>query len=168
MLYLKEANLEDAQKEFEFITALPENENGFTNMNFGVSKEDFDKVALPRMIDNSHGIGLPDGYVPETDYFLWNDDDIVGLFRIRHFLNEKLRTGPGGHIGFGIAKEYRGRGFATEGLALAIEQAKKMIKEDEIYMSVHRDNQASLRVQEKNGAYVHHWDEVEFYTRIRV
>jgi hypothetical protein len=42
-----------------------------------------------------------------------------------------------------------------------------MIKEDEIYMSVHKDNPASLRVQIKNGAYVHHEDEKEFYTRIK-
>lgn len=167
MLYLKEANMTDAEKEFEFITKLPENENGFTNVNYGISKEDFVKTALPQMMDSSKGINLPEGYVPETNYFLWNHNDIVGVFRIRHYLNEKLKHGAG-HIGYGIAKEYRGRGFATEGLALTIELAKKMIREDEIYMSVHKENRASLRVQEKNGAYVHHSDEVEFYTRIRL
>ena len=29
-VYLKEANMEDVQKEYEFITQLPEDENGFT------------------------------------------------------------------------------------------------------------------------------------------
>ena len=29
MLYLKEANAEDIEKEYEFITNRPENENGF-------------------------------------------------------------------------------------------------------------------------------------------
>lgn len=41
MLYLKEANFEDIEKEYEYITSLPENECGFTNPNFGVSREDF-------------------------------------------------------------------------------------------------------------------------------
>ena len=40
MLYLKEANWEDIEKEYEYITNLPENENGFTNANYGVSRED--------------------------------------------------------------------------------------------------------------------------------
>jgi hypothetical protein len=31
MLYLKEANLEDLEKEYEFITNTPADENGFTN-----------------------------------------------------------------------------------------------------------------------------------------
>jgi hypothetical protein len=42
-----------------------------------------------------------------------------------------------------------------------------MIKEDEIYMSIHKDNPASLRAQIKNGAYIHHEDEKEFYTRVK-
>ena len=41
MIYLKEANIEDAQKEYEFITQLPEDENGFTNRDFGCSYEEF-------------------------------------------------------------------------------------------------------------------------------
>ena len=34
-----------------------------------------------------------------------------------------------------------------------IEEAKRIISDDEIYMSVNKNNLASLRVQEKNGAY---------------
>ena len=31
MLYLKEANMEDAAKEYAFVSELPQCENGFTN-----------------------------------------------------------------------------------------------------------------------------------------
>ena len=31
MLYLKEANIDDMQKEYEVITRIPFDENGFTN-----------------------------------------------------------------------------------------------------------------------------------------
>ena len=70
---------------------------------------------------------------------------------MRHYLTPALANG-GGHIGYGIKKEFRGKGYASEGLRLTIEKAWHIIKEDEIYMSVHRDNMASLRVQIKNGA----------------
>ena len=36
----------------------------------------------------------------------------------------------------------------------------------EVYMSVHKNNPASLRVQIKNGAYIHHENETEYFTRI--
>lgn len=167
MLYLKAVNWEDIEKEYLYITSLPADENGFTNPNAGVSREDFENVVLPRMLNHSKGIDLPNGYVPCTEFFLWDGDDIVGLFRIRHELNDFLREGAG-HIGYGIKKEYRGKGYATKGLALTIAKAKEIIKEDEIYMSVHKDNPASLQVQLKNGAYIHHEDDKEYYTRIKI
>ena len=167
MLYLKAVNCEDIEKEYLFTTEQPADENGFTNKYEGVSREEFEKVVLPRLISNSKGIDLPEGHVPGTEYFLWEDDEIVGLFRIRHELNDFLREGAG-HIGYGIKKEHRGKGYATKGLALTIEKAREIIKEDEIYMSVHKDNPASLQVQLKNGAYIHHEDDKEYYTRIKL
>lgn len=167
MLYLKEANIEDVEEEYAFITGLPADENGFTNNDWGIEKAEFLNTVLPRMINHSKGIDLPDGFVPGTEFFLWEDDTIVGLFRIRHYLNEFLRN-DAGHIGYGIKKEHRGRGLATKGLALAIEKAKEIVREDEIYMSVNCDNLASLEVQEKNGAYIHHSDDAKHYTRIKI
>ena len=166
MLYLKEANMEDIEKEYEYITNLPKDENGFTNPNYGVSREEFEKTVLPNYINHAKELNLQEGHVPSTQYFLWDDDKIVGLFRIRHELNEALAKGAG-HIGYGIRKEYRGMGYATKGLKLTIEKAWEIIKEDEIYMSVHKDNPASLQVQKANGAYIHHEDDAEYYTRIK-
>ncbi|MCR5754624.1 MAG: GNAT family N-acetyltransferase [Acetatifactor sp.] len=166
MLYLKAANLEDIEKEYDFITNLPADENGFTNPFCGCSYEEFETKILPGYIDHAKGLNLQAGYVPGTQFFLWDDDIIVGLFRIRHYLNDFLAGGPG-HIGYGIRKEYRGKGYATKGLKLTIEKAWTIIPEDEIYLSVHKDNPASLQVQLKNGAYIHHEDEKEYFTRIR-
>ena len=166
MLYLKEANTEDLQKEYEFITQLPADENGFTNGNHGCSFEEFRDQILPGFIKYSQGIDLKPGHVPGTEFFLWDDDVIVGLFRIRHYLTEGLANGAG-HIGYGIAKAYRGRGYASEGLKLTIERARSIIPEDEIYMSVNKNNPASLKVQLKNGAYIHHEDDLKYYTRIK-
>lgn len=166
MLYLKEANREDLEQEYAFVTSTPENENGFTNPGAGCDKDVFAHKILPGYINGAKGIGLPKGWVPETEFFLWDDDQIVGWFRIRHWLTEELAKGAG-HIGYGIKEELRGKGYASAGLKLTVEKARQIICEDEIYMSVRKDNPASLKVQMKNGAYIHHEDEREFYTRIK-
>lgn len=165
MIYLKEANVEDAEKEWLYTRVLPEDENGFTNDYVDISWEDYRDHALPDLIDWSEGKNLPEGYVPCTTFFLWDDDTIVGIFRIRHCLNSFLRQYHG-HIGYGIGKEFRGKGYATEGLKFTIEKCRTLIEEDEIYLSVHRNNKASLRVQKKCGAYIHHKDRKNYYTRI--
>lgn len=167
MIYLKEANVHDAAKEYEFLKDTPACENGFENRYYEFSYENFINKALPQIMRFSKGIGLPKGYVPETFYFLWDDDSIVGLFKLRHYLSESLRKGAG-HIGYGINKKYRGKGYATKGLALVIEKAKEIIKENEIYLSVNIDNPASLKVQLDNNAYIHHFDEYKNYTRIKI
>lgn len=167
MLRLVEANMKDAEKQYEFIYDIPENENGYMNSYHGISKDEYINNVIPKMIENSKGINLRDGYVPQTTYFLWDDDTIVGLFRVRHYLNDALRAGAG-HIGYGIKKQYRRKGYATKGLALTIEKAKEIIREDEIYMSCHIGNEGSLKAQLNNGAVIHHSDDKEYYTRIRI
>ena len=92
MLYLKSANLEDIEKEYEFITNTPSNENGFTNFASGCSRKEFEIKILPGYINAEKGIDLADGWVPETDFFLWDDEKIVGLFRVRHSLLLHLQT----------------------------------------------------------------------------
>uniref|UniRef100_UPI004055B666 GNAT family N-acetyltransferase n=1 Tax=Acetatifactor sp. TaxID=1872090 RepID=UPI004055B666 len=145
MLFLKEANFEDIEKEYLFVRDMPIDENGLTNEWHGIAREDFEEKALKTMIAYSKGEHLPEGFVPETFLFLWNDDEIVGQFRIRHFLCESLREGAG-HIGYFIHKNNRGRGYGTEGLRLTLEVARTIIPEDEIYLRVNRDNKASLKV----------------------
>ncbi len=110
---------------------------------------------------------MPEGYVPDTYFFLWNNQEIVGLFKIRHYLNESLKKFSG-HIGYTILENYRGNGYATEGLKLAIEECKKIIKEDEIYLASHKNNPLSLKVQIKCGAYLYGENENIYLTRIKL
>ena len=181
MLYLKTANFEDIEKEYLFVTAEPADENGFMNDFSGISKEDFRTIALPRMIDWSQGKNLPEGFVPETFYFLWSDGDaeplrqaagkaepqIVGEFRLRHHLIPALENGSG-HVGQFIHKGFRGRGYCTKGLELLIHEARKIVPEDELYMHCNLDNPASLRVMQKNGGIIHHKDESGYFVRIKL
>ena len=165
MVFLKKANTEDAEKEWLFVREMPEDENGLINSYHGVSRAVFLHRALPEMLAFAEGTGLPAGYVPETFFFLWDDDTVVGQFRVRHYLCESLRTGAG-HIGYFIAKPFRGTGYGTEGLRLVLEEARHIVPEEEFYLRVNRNNPASLRVMMKNGGRIAAEDETKYYVRI--
>ena len=166
-IYLKKVNYEDLDKEYEAIISIPEMENGLENKYYNVSKEEFKDIVIPKLLNNSKGIGLAPGYVPDTYFFLWDDDEIVGLFKIRHYLTESL-VKITGHIGYTIIKKYRGKGYATAGLKAAIEVCKDLIKGDEIYLALHKNNPASLKVQMKCGAYLVGENEEKYFTRIKL
>lgn len=165
-LVLKKINFEDAYAQWQYTTNLPEDENGLTNSYHGVSYEEYQNTVLPKMISYENPVNMPDWFVPETYYYLWDDDKLVGEFRIRHHLTESLRNGAG-HIGYSVLKECRGKGYGTEGLRLTIEKAKEIIPEDEIYLRVLKDNTASVRVMLKNGAYKAGENEEHYFMRIR-
>ncbi|MBR2709314.1 GNAT family N-acetyltransferase [Candidatus Saccharibacteria bacterium] len=168
MIELRKPSLDTAEKEWKLIKDIPEEENGLTNEWYGVSYEDYINKTIPGWADHEKGINLKPGFVPDSHYFLWVDDEPVGIYSLRHVLNDFLRNGPG-HIGYGIAKRFRGKGYATEGLRLLIEKARELpIDTDEIYLSVHKTNPASLRVQQKNGAYIVGENDKEYLTRIKL
>ena len=132
---------------------MPEDENGLTNPYHGVSFEEYVKRVLPALISYEHPANMPDWFVPESRYYLWDESRLVGEFRIRHYLTEALRNGAG-HIGYSIRDSMRGKGYGTEGLRLTLEIAKGIVPEEEIYLRVNRDNIASQKVMLKNGAYL--------------
>ena len=167
MIYLKETNFEDRKEEYLFIKRLPEDENGFLNPYYYESKDSFYKVIIPRLINYSYGINLPPLKVPETYFFLWDDNKIVGLFKIRHYLNDNLKV-SGGNLSYGILKEYRNKGYATTGLKLAIQKCREIIREDDIHMSLHKNNYYSLKVMLNCGAYVYSETENEYLTKIKI
>ena len=145
---------------------MPVDENGMTNPWHDISREDFENIALKKMISYKEGKDLPEGHVPETFFFLWNDNEIVGQFRIRHYLTDALREGAG-HIGYFIKKEFRNKGFGKAGLKLTLEKAKEIIPEDEVYLRVNKDNISSLKVMLSCGGEIHHEDENKYYVRIK-
>lgn len=165
MIYLKKANLEDIEEEYRFLSKMP-SANGFENEYENLPRENFEQ-HIQALLDHSEGKNLKEGYVPDTYFFLWDDNKIVGVFKLRHYLNDWLRNNAG-HLGYGILPEESGKGYATKGLELMKEEAKKILKEEEIYLAVHKDNPASLKVLQKNGAYIVSENEHEYQTRIKI
>ena len=161
---LRKINTHDALAQWEYTTALPTNENGLTNPFHGVSFEEYVKNVLPTLISYEHPVDMPEWFVPETYYYLWDGCQLVGEFRIRHYLTDTLRNGAG-HIGYSIRENARGKGYGSEGLKLTLEIAKDIVPEEEFYLRVNKDNIASQKVMLKNEAYLSGEDEGHFFFR---
>jgi len=95
---------------------------------------------------------VPEGYVPDTLYFLMDSggDKILGRISIRHRLNDHLLNNPGGHIGYAVAPSERRKGRATEQLRLGLEKCREM-GIGPVLITCHKENIASAKVIQKNG-----------------
>jgi len=162
---LRKINVQDAAAQWEYTTVLPADENGLTNPYHGVSFDEYKEKVLPALISYEHPVNMPDWFVPETYYYLWDECRLIGEFRIRHYLTEALRKGAG-HIGYSIRKEERGKGYGTAGLKLTVQTAKSIVPEEEIYLRVNLDNPASLQVMLHNGGRIVGQDENHYFVRI--
>lgn len=166
MLELRKMNYDDIIEQWKYVTALPADENGLTNEYEGVSLDEYRDTVLPKLMSYENPINMPDWFVPETFYYLWDDDVLVGEYRIRHYLTDALKVGSG-HIGYSIKKELRGMGYGTKGLAMTLDLARKIIPEDEIYLRVLKNNVPSFKAISKNGAYIAGEDEFHYLMRVK-
>ena len=89
---------------------------------------------------------VPEGLVPSSTYLGVREKDnyIVGMIDIRHYLNEYL-TQVGGHIGYGVRKTERNKGYAKQMLKLALEKCKEL-KIKRVLITCDEDNIASEKV----------------------
>ena len=90
------------------------------------------------------GIGLKEGYVPDTVLFLMDNGQFVGVFDVRHRLTEFLLK-RGGHIAYQIFPEYRKKGYCKAGLKLCLKWVLENLGEEKALLSCHEDNEGSYR-----------------------
>lgn len=166
MLELRKINLLDIKEQWEYVTALPKDENGLTNPYEGITFEEYETTVLPELMMHENPVGMPEWFVPETYYYLWDGEVLVGEYRIRHYLTEALKVGAG-HIGYSIKKEFRGRGYGTKGLAMVLDIAREIVPENEIYLRVLKNNIPSFKAITNNGAYIVDEDETHYLMRVK-
>ena len=83
-----------------------------------------------------------------TSTQLWairkNDNYIVGMIQIRHFLNDYLLQ-YGGHIGYSVRKSERNKGYAKEELRQALIYCKNRLHINRVLLTCDNDNFASQK-----------------------
>ena len=100
--------------------------------------------------DNRDQSKLPSHYVPSYDYFVVDDDKLIGIIHIRIRLTDNLLK-YGGHIGYAINPKYWNMGYGKELLKLCLEQHKDLIEDDSILITCDDDNIGSYKIIESNG-----------------
>jgi len=133
----------------ELITDLGAGENGFGGTPVHNGKVKLEEY-LQRCIEMTDAEKLPPDYVPQTVFWVVDDaGEAIGMVRMRHYLNEKLKE-RGGHIGYYIRHDKRGKGYGKEALRQAL-IALRNIGEKRAMLTVNMDNIASIKVIEVNG-----------------
>lgn len=161
MLYLQPVSLTDGREFYDMLQHIGAKENGFLNSAYGIPYADF-PAYLTRKVDMAQGIGLEDWMVPASTFWLMADGVPVGQGNLRHRLTDALRE-QGGHIGYAVASDHRGKGYGRELLRLMLEEARRMGTTEEILVTVYPDNAASRRVAEANGGQLRRETEERVY-----
>ena len=150
---LKQVDIDMGEPEYDMLQGILEVENGFTNPAYNLSYNEY-KNWLQDVDNHSRGIDLPKGWIPYTTYILYTNDIPVGYGRIRHSSSEYLETVIGaGNLGYGISKEYRGKGYGT----ILFKELLRKCKEfgyKEIKLFPLKTNEATVKIMIKNGGKI--------------
>ena len=106
-------------------------------------------LYVTRLEEESDGKNLPEGYVPQTTYWLIDKNEFIGRVNIRHRLTPFLLR-IGGHIGYDIRPTKRKLGYGTQILKLGLPKAKELgiVK---ALVTCNETNIGSKKIIEANG-----------------
>jgi len=128
--------------------------------------DDSEWSAYLEALDHQHrAIDVPADRVAATFLVADVGGVIVGRTSIRHALNDFLAN-EGGHIGYGVLRAHRRRGYATEILrqSLIVARAEGV---DRVLVTCDDDNVGSATVIERCGGVLDSKGEASDGTRIR-
>ena len=154
-LTLQEATHRNLDALYKMHFEMGDEENGFTNPAFGISRDDFDQY-IDELIDCSRGIGVNPEFVPQTTFWLMRGAYPIGISRLRHTLNESLRT-AGGHIGYYIRPCERKKGYGHLILSLTLDRAD-LLSINPVLLTCDSDNTGSRRIIQNNGGLLERED----------
>lgn len=144
---LRQLNVNFDRQEYEMLQSIEDNENGFSNPAYGISYEEY-KEWLKKEDNYSKGKELPEEWIPCTTYFLYVNDIPVGYGRIRHSSNEYLENVIGaGNLGYGISKEYRGKGYGKILFGELLKKCREM-GYNEIKLFPYKSNVTTVKIMQ--------------------
>lgn len=147
MVYLTKITVADDTEIYNMLQEIGSNDNGFHNKVYGMSYHQF-REWLENECSVDAG-NLEEWMVPQTSYWLFDDEKPIGYGRLRHYLNEQL-TETSGHIGYAIRSTERGKGYGNQILSLLLEECKKL-NIRKVQIGANSNNVLSNKVIKKNG-----------------
>ena len=151
-LEIRKLSIDDGRDIYEMLQELPADENGFINSVKGKNFDEY-KGWLKNSLRNSEQTGLVNGWkVPETTFWLFENNNPVGFGKVRHFLIEALLEN-GGNVGYAIRPSARNRCLGKKFLALLID-ASKEIGLSKVLLTIQNHNIPSIYVALANGGVI--------------
>lgn len=149
-LEMRKANLNDGEDVYKFLCDLGAGENGF-RMTPPNNQEEF-KVLLQKFTNDSKEI-QPIERVSQEIYWMYVNNEIVGILKLRPKLNEALLI-KGGNMGISISPNFRGKGYGKLIIKKGIEllQLKGV---DRALITVYENNTPSRKAIEANGGILY-------------
>lgn len=146
---LVEVTLDQAAAYLDMVEEFEAAGEGYPFNDAELARRDF-AAFTDDLRNESLGVDLPPGIVPQTTYVLLDGDGrALGEIRLRPYLTPPFER-HNGHIGYNVRPAERGKGYATRMLALALDKARALGLE-RVMLPVEGENPASVRVIAKNG-----------------
>lgn len=164
ILSLKPLSPNDGCDIYDMLQHIAPDDNGFHNPACGMSFAEF-QVWLRREYGYDTG-ALEDWMVPQSSYWLYDGDVPVGYGRLRHRLNAALAA-HSGHIGYAIARPYRGRGYGNAILELLLREAAHLGL-DWVQIGANADNARSNAVIRHSGGVLLRQDGGKNFYRVGI
>lgn len=108
------------------------------------------KSYIGKLKNQSKGLDLPEGWMPSSTFWLTDSEEILGVIRIRHSIDNEYLKKYAGHIGYDISPKYRKKGYGTKILGYGLVKARELGIERVLVTCV-SDNIGSMKIIEKNG-----------------
>lgn len=133
----------------DFLRDLGDGENGF-----GGSRINYDDFSMEAYLQRFCIMDDPDLIEPhlarQTNFWVIDEDDlIIGMLKIRHYLTELTRVN-GGHIGYYVRSTHRGRGLGKLSLKLGLEKLRAF-GVSKALITIYPENTGSIKVTEAVG-----------------
>ncbi len=166
-IYLQKVSERDTTNRniYQMLQSIDQEENGFMNGGYGISWEEYPGY-IEKLIAQYEAPELEKGYVPQTIYWLMDDEEVLGYSKMRHYLTDKLRA-HGGHIGYGIRKEQRNKGYGKKLLELTLNEIKKRDVND-VLITCDETNRGSRKVIEWNNGILEKIEHEHCYYWIKI
>lgn len=148
MVIAREFTKSDENKILEMVNEIKSFDNNFEGLTNISNIDNYDEF-LNELEKNKHQELIKPEYSPQTTFGIFDNDELVGGFNLRHVIKGGL-INHGGNIGYLIKPSKRGKGYGTKLLSLALEEAKK-INLEKVLVSCRIENTASEKVILNNG-----------------